>query len=212
MESTRYPTDLSDDEWLCISPHLPEHTGQGRPRLHDLRAILDAVFYVLKSGCPWRLLPREFPPWKTVYDWFRKWRIDGTWERERRAARASTVPPWQGPSPQRGHRGFSVGKDLGGGRSRARLRSRQECGRKKAPFAGGHRGFGAQSQGTQRQSPRRRWHQAAARVGAGRALAPETSVGRCRLPGERQKVGRGGDGLERRGGTQAPKARTGGGG
>src|SRR5829696_8214312 len=51
------------------------------PRLHGLRAILDAVFYVLKSGCPWRLLPREFPPWKTVYDWFRRWRIDGTWER-----------------------------------------------------------------------------------------------------------------------------------
>ena len=46
-----------------------------------MRAILDAVFYVLKSGCPWRLLPREFPPWKTVYDWFRRWRIDGTWER-----------------------------------------------------------------------------------------------------------------------------------
>jgi transposase len=43
--------------------------------------LLDAVFYVLKSGCPWRLLPRDFPPWKTVYDWFRRWRIDGTWER-----------------------------------------------------------------------------------------------------------------------------------
>src|SRR5687768_15352121 len=70
MESRRYPTDLSDDEWRCIGAHLPEPTGQGRPRLHGLRAILDAVFYVLKSGCPWRLLPREFPPWKTVYDWF----------------------------------------------------------------------------------------------------------------------------------------------
>jgi putative transposase len=46
-----------------------------------LRAMLDAVFYVLKSGCPWRLLPREFPPWKTVYDWFRRWRIDGPFER-----------------------------------------------------------------------------------------------------------------------------------
>jgi len=80
MESKRYPTDLSDDEWRCIGPHLPEHTGQGRPRLHGLRSILDAVFYVLKSGCPWRLLPRDFPPWKTVYDWFRRWRIDGTWE------------------------------------------------------------------------------------------------------------------------------------
>jgi putative transposase len=81
MESKRYPTDLSDDEWRCIRAHLPEPAGYGRPRLHGLRAILDAVFYVLKSGCPWRWLPREFPPWKTVYDWFRRWRIDGTWER-----------------------------------------------------------------------------------------------------------------------------------
>ena len=80
MESRRYPTDLSDHEWRCISPHLPSPTGQGRPRLHGLRAILDAVFYVLKSGCPWRMLPRDFPPWKTVYDWFRRWRLDGTWE------------------------------------------------------------------------------------------------------------------------------------
>jgi putative transposase len=81
MESRKYPTDLSDHEWRCIRPHLPEPTGQGRPRLHGSRAILDAVFYVLKSGCLWRLLPREFPPWKSVYDWFRRWRIDGTWER-----------------------------------------------------------------------------------------------------------------------------------
>jgi putative transposase len=81
MESRRYPTDLSDDEWCCIRPHLPEPAGWGRPRLHGLRAILNAVFYVLKSGCPWRLLPRDFPPWKTVYDWFRRWRIDGTWKR-----------------------------------------------------------------------------------------------------------------------------------
>jgi putative transposase len=98
MESTRYPTDLSDDEWLCISPHLPEHACRGRPRLHGLRTILDAVFYVLKSGCPWRMLPREFPPWKTVYDWFRRWRIDGTWEqlnaalRERVRARSGRNP------------------------------------------------------------------------------------------------------------------------
>ena len=68
MESRRYPTDLSDDEWRGIGPHLPGPTGRGRPRLHGLREILDAVFYVLKSGCPWRLLPKDFPPWKTVYD------------------------------------------------------------------------------------------------------------------------------------------------
>src|SRR5215213_308507 len=81
MESRRYPTDLSDNEWRCIGTHLPRPAGRGRPRLHGLRVILNAVFYVLKSGCPWRLLPRDFPPWKTVYDWFRRWRLDGTWER-----------------------------------------------------------------------------------------------------------------------------------
>jgi putative transposase len=81
MESRRYPTDLSDDEWRCFNPHLPGPTRQGRPRIHSLRAILDAVFYILRSGCPWRLLPKDFPPWKSVYDWFRRWRIDGTWKR-----------------------------------------------------------------------------------------------------------------------------------
>src|SRR3712207_9495449 len=81
MENRKYPTDLSDDEWRCLGPHLPETTGQGRPRLHCLRAILDALFYILKSGCPWRLRPTDFPPWKTVYDWFRRWRLDGTWKR-----------------------------------------------------------------------------------------------------------------------------------
>src|SRR5918911_464374 len=99
MESTRYPTDLSDDEWHCISPHLPEHACRGRPRIHGLRPILDAVFYVLKSGCPWRMLPREFPPWKTVYDWFRRWRIDGTWERLNAALR-ERVRGRSGRNPQ----------------------------------------------------------------------------------------------------------------
>src|SRR5215212_8703889 len=62
----------------------------GTSRLHGLRTILDAVFYVLKSGRPWRLLPRDFPPWKSVYDWFRRWRIDGTsWERLRTPSCAS---------------------------------------------------------------------------------------------------------------------------
>ena len=76
------PTDSSDDEWRCIGPHLPGPTGWRRPRLHGLRAILVAVFYILKSGCPWRLLTRgDFPPRKTVYDWFRRWCIGWAWER-----------------------------------------------------------------------------------------------------------------------------------
>jgi putative transposase len=54
--------------------------GKDNVGIHATRKVLDAVFYVLKSGCPWRLLPREFPPWETVYCWFRRWRMDGTWE------------------------------------------------------------------------------------------------------------------------------------
>jgi transposase len=82
-----YPTDLSDDEWKYIEPHLPSPKGFGRPRTHDLREILNVVFYLLKSGCPWRLLPHDFPRWPTVYWYFRRWRMDGTWERINRAIR-----------------------------------------------------------------------------------------------------------------------------
>src|ERR671911_667792 len=82
-----YPTDLSDDEWNYIEPHLPPPLGHGRPRIHSLREILDAIFYVLRSGCQWRLLPHDFPRWPTVYYYFRKWRIDGTWESVNRALR-----------------------------------------------------------------------------------------------------------------------------
>ena len=82
-----YPTDLSDAEWNYIQPHLPAPTGHGRPRTHSLREILNAVFYLLKSGCQWRLLPHDFPRWPTVYHYFRKWRLDGTWERINRAIR-----------------------------------------------------------------------------------------------------------------------------
>ncbi len=82
-----YQTDLSDEEWEVIESHLPVPRAPGRPRLHPLREILDAVFYVLKSGGAWRLLPHDFPPWKTVYHYFRLWRLDGTWERMHYALR-----------------------------------------------------------------------------------------------------------------------------
>ncbi len=82
-----YQTDLSDAEWSCLEPHLPIPRATGRPPIHNRREILDAVFYVLRSGCPWRLLPHDSPPWKTVFHYFRAWRIDGTWERMNRAIR-----------------------------------------------------------------------------------------------------------------------------
>jgi putative transposase len=82
-----YPTDLSDAEWNYIEPHLPASKEHGRPRIHSPREILDAIFYLLRSGCQWRLLPHDFPRWPTVYHYFRKWRMDGTWEGINRALR-----------------------------------------------------------------------------------------------------------------------------
>src|SRR5215203_4739925 len=82
-----YPSDLSDAEWSCIEPHLPTPKAPGRPRLHTLREVLDAIFYILRSGCAWRLLPNDFPPWKTIHHYFRTWRLDGTFERMHSALR-----------------------------------------------------------------------------------------------------------------------------
>ncbi len=62
-------------------------TKRGRPKTHATREILNAIFFILKSGCAWRLLPRDLPPWETVYWWFRRWRIDGTFERLNAALR-----------------------------------------------------------------------------------------------------------------------------
>jgi transposase len=82
-----YQTDLSDAEWSCLESHLPVPKANGRPRLYPLREILDAIFYVVRSGCAWRLLPHDFPPWKTVYHYFRFWRLDGTGEKMHTALR-----------------------------------------------------------------------------------------------------------------------------
>ncbi len=74
-----YPTDLSDTEWIHLRSYLPTPKAQGRPRTHSLRDIFDAIFYILKSGCHWRLLPHDFPPWSTVYYHFRKLHLSGAW-------------------------------------------------------------------------------------------------------------------------------------
>ena len=76
-----YPTDLNDTQWSKIRPYLPAKAQTGRPREHSWRMILNGIFYLLQSGCSWRMLPRDLPPWKTVYHYFRLWRQDGTWER-----------------------------------------------------------------------------------------------------------------------------------
>ncbi len=87
MEQQRYHTDVSDTEWLIVKPYLPTRQSRGRPWRHSRREILNAILYLLRSGCAWRLLPREFPPWKTVFHYWRQWRLDGTWERLHTALR-----------------------------------------------------------------------------------------------------------------------------
>lgn len=74
-----YPSDTSDEEWQLIMPHLPKKSGKGRPRQHPWRDIIDAIFYVLKTGCQWRSLPGDFPPWQTVYTYFYRWTWQGWW-------------------------------------------------------------------------------------------------------------------------------------
>src|SRR3954452_7521371 len=76
----RYGSDLTDAEWLLLSPLLPPPSGCGRHRKWDMREIVNAIFYVLRGGIAWSLLPRCFPPWPTVYRWFARFRDDGTWE------------------------------------------------------------------------------------------------------------------------------------
>ena len=78
-----YPTDLNDSEWKAIEQYLPEPQPKGPggcPRKHTRRTILNGIFYIVRGGCAWRLLPIDFPPWKTVYHYFRVWRKDGTWQ------------------------------------------------------------------------------------------------------------------------------------
>jgi transposase len=85
-----YPSDLTDAQWQVIAPHLPAEVPgrRGRPRVWPLRAIIDAILYVDRAGCPWRYLPDSFPPWPTVYGYFAIWRDDGTLARLHDALRA----------------------------------------------------------------------------------------------------------------------------
>jgi transposase len=78
MRTHHYPSDLTDAQWDLIRPHIPPEPGGGRPRKTDMRDVLDAVLYILRTGCQWRYLPADFPPKSTVWRYFDRWRHDGT--------------------------------------------------------------------------------------------------------------------------------------
>ena len=75
-----YPSDLSDEEWTILKPLIPPEKPGGRPREVDMRAVLNGIFYILRSGCAWRMLPREYPPRSTVYGYFALFRDEGVWK------------------------------------------------------------------------------------------------------------------------------------
>src|SRR5919202_4814615 len=77
MKRKAYGSDLTDGEWALLAPFIPPAQPGGRPRKHDMREVVDAIFYISRGGCAWRLLPHEFPPWQTVYHYFRTWRLAG---------------------------------------------------------------------------------------------------------------------------------------
>jgi putative transposase len=78
-DGLRYASDLTDQEWDVLAPFMPERSHLGRPRKVDLRAVMNAILYILATGCQWRALPKDFPPRATVQGYFYRWRDDGTW-------------------------------------------------------------------------------------------------------------------------------------
>ena len=77
MRTQSYPSDVTDLQWALIEPHIPVYPG-GRPRKTNLRDVVDAVLYILRTGCQWRYLPKDFPPKSTVWRYYDEWRYNGT--------------------------------------------------------------------------------------------------------------------------------------
>jgi putative transposase len=81
MSEKIYPSDLSEVEWAILEQHIPAAKKGGRPRNVSMRAVVNGMLYIARTGCAWRYLPHEYPKWQTVYTYFRAWQREGTWER-----------------------------------------------------------------------------------------------------------------------------------
>jgi putative transposase len=82
-----YPTDLTDAQWARIAPMIPPAKPGGRRRSVNIREIVNAILYFVRTGCQWRNIPHDFPPWGTVHYYYRRWRLDGTWQKVHDALR-----------------------------------------------------------------------------------------------------------------------------
>ena len=100
MTRKNYPSDLTDEEWKQLKKYLPAGNRRGRPPKWEMRTILNAIIYVVKTGCQWRQLPHDFPPWQTVYYHFRKWSRNQTWLMIHQALHEQTrVDAQRSPTP-----------------------------------------------------------------------------------------------------------------
>ena len=128
-DGLRYASDTTDEEWAVIVPYMPGPRRRGRPRTTALRAVTGAIFYIAQSGCQWRLLPKEFPPYTTVQRYFYRWRDEGTWQKINhylvmlaREAEGREASPTAGVIDSQsvktteagGPRGFDAGKKIRG--------------------------------------------------------------------------------------------------
>ena len=158
----RYETDLTDAQWAqlqAVLPHPGERRGRGRPREADLRRVIDALLYMNRTGCQWRLLPHDFPAWWVVRYYFDTWQTDGTWERINDALRRQVrVAAGRNPEP-----------------SAAIIDSRSV----KTTEVGGERGFDGGNKDQRPQGPYRHRY----------VRQPATGVGPSRRPGGRDGGG-----------------------
>jgi len=129
-----YPSQISDAMWAVIEPLLParDRCRGGRPRVYGNRPVLDAIFYVLRSGCQWRMIPHDLVPWWTAYRWYRAWAADGTWDRiHDRLGVAVRIAEGKDPAPSAAVLDAQSVKSSEGGQARGVDMGKKITGRKR---------------------------------------------------------------------------------